>query len=208
MILESVVVGPLAVNCYILGCEKTGEGVVIDPGADADKIISLVLKHKLRIIHVINTHGHFDHVGANRKILETTGADLLLHEADVELLSRAVETAAAYGLTVENSPLPNGFLQDGMTITFGTHELKVLHTPGHTPGGCCLFLDGLVITGDTLFDNSVGRTDFPGGSLDALMESIHGKLMTLPDDTVAYPGHGPATTIGRERLHNPYLKGR
>jgi len=208
MIFETVVVGPLEVNCYLLGCEETREGVVIDPGADTDRIIPLLSRHGLKIVHVINTHGHFDHVGGNRKILETTGADLLLHEADVPLLPLAGATAAAYGLKAEDSPRPDGYLRDGMNIAFGNYELTVLHTPGHTPGGCCLYREGMVITGDTLFADSVGRTDLPGGSLAALVESIHSKLLTLPDDTVAYPGHGPATTIGRERLQNPYLQNR
>jgi hydroxyacylglutathione hydrolase len=208
MIFETVIVGQLAVNCYILGCERTGKGIVIDPGADADRILPVLSKLGLKIIHVVNTHGHFDHVGGNGEILKVTGADLLLHEADVPLLSRAVATAAAYGLPAENSPHPDEYLLDGMTIPFGDYELRVLHTPGHTPGGCCLYSEGMVITGDTLFADSVGRTDFPGGSLEALMESIHSKLLTLPDDTIVHPGHGPASTIGRERVRNPYLRGR
>jgi glyoxylase-like metal-dependent hydrolase (beta-lactamase superfamily II) len=205
MILETVIVGPLEVNCYILGCEKTGEAVVIDPGADADRIIPVFSRHGLKIIHVLNTHGHFDHVGGNRTILEATGADLLIHEADIPLLSRASESAAVYGLRTENSPLPDRYLVDGMIFPVGTYEIKVLHTPGHTPGGCCLHVDGIVITGDTLFADSVGRTDFPGGSTETLMKSIHDKLLKLPDETVVYPGHGPSTSIGREKRHNPYL---
>jgi hydroxyacylglutathione hydrolase len=208
MILETVVVGPLEVNCYVLGCEKTGKGVVIDPGADPDRIIPAFSGHGLKIIHVLNTHGHFDHVGGNRKILEATGADLLIHEADVPLLSRASASAAVYGLRTENSPLPDRYLVDGMVIPVGTYEIKILHTPGHTPGGCCLLVDGIVITGDTLFADSVGRTDFPGGSMEALMKSIGDKLLSLPEDTVVYPGHGPSTTIGRETVHNPYLARR
>jgi hydroxyacylglutathione hydrolase len=208
MIFETVVVGPLQVNCYLLGCEETGEGVVIDPGADADRIIPLFSRHGLKIVHVINTHGHFDHVGANGKLVEITGADLLLHEADVPLLALAAKTAAVYGLKAEESPRPDVYLKDGMKIAFGKYELTVLHTPGHTPGGCCLYSEGMVITGDTLFADSVGRTDLPGGSHATLVASIHRKLLTLPDDTVAYPGHGPATSIGRERLHNPYLQNR
>jgi hydroxyacylglutathione hydrolase len=208
MILETVVVGPLEVNCYILGCEKTGEGVVIDPGGNPDRIITVFSGHGLKIIHVLNTHGHFDHVGGNRTILEATGADLMIHEADVPLLSRAFESAAVYGLRTENSPLPAHYLVDGMVLPVGTYEIKILHTPGHTPGGCCLLADGIVITGDTLFADSVGRTDFPGGSTQTLMKSISEKLLNLPEDTVVYPGHGPSTTIGREKRHNPYLAKR
>src|SRR5574341_1494279 len=169
MILEKVVVGPLQVNCYILGCEETGQGVVIDPGGDADKIMAIVSDYKLTTIHVLNTHGHFDHIGGNRAILEATGADLLIHEADVPFLPRAAKSAEAYGLQSENSPLPQKYLADGMLVPVGNLQLKVLHTPGHTPGGCCFYCDGIVITGDTLFADSIGRTDFPGGSLDILL---------------------------------------
>lgn len=205
MIIETVVVGALEVNCYIIGCEETMEGVVVDPGADADRVLAAVSKHGLRIIHVLNTHGHFDHIGGNRPVMAAVGADLLIHEADVPFLSRADKTAAAYGLKSENSPVPDKCLHDGMILSVGTLKLKVLHTPGHTPGGCCFQVNGIVISGDTLFANSIGRTDFPGGSLETLLKSIHGKLMSLPDETVVYPGHGPSTTIGRERVCNPYL---
>ncbi len=207
MIFETMVVGPLGVNCFILGCGETHEGVVIDPGADAEKILAAVNRLGLKITSVINTHGHFDHVGGNRRVLSETGARLLIHQADVHLLTRAVDVAAMYGLTTENSPKPDGALEEGAIIPFGSHRLQVLHTPGHTPGGCCLYLEeeGKVITGDTLFQEGVGRTDFPGSSHDALMEGIRTKLLTLPDATVVYPGHGPSTTIGHERKHNPYL---
>jgi glyoxylase-like metal-dependent hydrolase (beta-lactamase superfamily II) len=205
MIFETVVVGPLMVNCYVLGCEKTREGVVVDPGDDADRILAEVSRHDLRIIAVINTHGHFDHTGGNRRILAETGAGLLIHQLDAQMLARAVDTAAMFGLTAENSPPPSGFLVEEESVAFGEYRLRVLHTPGHTLGGCSLFLEGIVFTGDTLFADAVGRTDFPGGSSVALGKSIREKLLTLPDETVVYPGHGPSTTIGRERKHNPYL---
>ena len=209
MIFETVVVGQLGVNCFILGCEETKEGIVVDPGADADRVMAAVKKSGLTIKYVINTHGHFDHVGGNRRLLEATGAKLLIHEADVYFLSRAAEVAAAYGLTTENSPKPDGLLEDGMVVTFGSHQLKVLHTPGHTPGGCCLYLERerKVITGDTLFADGVGRTDFPGSSHESLIEGIRNKLFTLPEPTLVYPGHGPSSTIGHEKLNNPYVRG-
>lgn len=206
MIFETVVVGPLQVNCYIIGCEETLQGVVIDPGGDAGRIAAAYSGLGLKIIHVLNTHGHFDHIGANRAIMQATGADLMIHEADVPLLHMAGTTAALYGLRSENSPPPESFLPDCGTIAVGKLELKVLHTPGHTPGGCCFLVNGILISGDTLFADSVGRTDLPGGSSDTLLESIHEKLMVLGDEVVVYPGHGPATTIGRERRRNPYLR--
>ncbi len=205
MILESVVVGPLMVNCYVLGCENSREGVVVDPGDDTDRILDVVTRHGLKVVAVINTHGHFDHTGGNQRIVTETGAGLLIHELDAPMLARAVDTAAMFGLTAENSPPPSRFLTEGEFVAFGEYRLRVLHTPGHTLGGCSLHLEGMVFTGDTLFADSVGRTDFPGGSSVALGKSIREKLLILPDDTVVYPGHGPSTTIGRERKHNPYL---
>ncbi len=207
IMFETVVVGQLGVNCYILGCPQTKEGIVVDPGAEPERIMAVVNRLGLRITHVINTHGHFDHVGANRRLKEATGATLLIHEADVPFLSRAATTAAAYGLNAADSPPPDRFLTDGEELTCGTIRLKVLHTPGHTPGGCSLYVEqaGMVLTGDTLFADSVGRTDFPGSSHDALVAGIRGKLLTLPEETVVHPGHGPSTTIGREKRHNPYL---
>lgn len=207
MIFETIVVGALGVNCSILGCNETREALVVDPGADAERILAAVAKHGLRVTTVVNTHGHFDHVGGNRRVLEATAAELLIHEADAPYLQRAVVTAARYGVTAEDSPPPSRFLTDGMTISFGRKSLQVLHTPGHTQGGCCLHLasEGMVITGDTLFADSVGRTDLPGGSHEQLIASIRGKLLTLPDETKVYPGHGPSSTIGHERRHNPYL---
>lgn len=205
MIFESVVVGPLMVNCYVLGCENSREGVVVDPGDDTDRILDVVTRHGLKVVAVINTHGHFDHTGGNQRIVTETGAGLLIHELDAPMLARAVDTAAMFGLTAENSPPPSRFLTEGEFVAFGEYRLRVLHTPGHTLGGCSLHLEGMVFTGDTLFADSVGRTDFPGGSSVALGKSIREKLLILPDDTVVYPGHGPSTTIGRERKHNPYL---
>lgn len=207
MIFETIVVGPLGVNCFILGDPAAGEGIIVDPGADAGRIVAAVQRLGMTIRYVINTHGHFDHVGGNRQVLAATGAQLLIHRDDSPFLSRAAEVATMYGLATDNSPPADRFLEDGMTVDFGGYGMKVLHTPGHTPGGCCFYLEGQgkVITGDTLFAEGVGRTDFPGSSHEALMEGIRTKLMTLPDSTVAYPGHGPSTTIEHEKRYNPYL---
>lgn len=209
MIFETIIVGQLGVNCFILGAPETGEGVVVDPGAEPERILAVVKRHGLKIKYILNTHGHFDHVGGNRRLLAETGAPLLIHEADVPFLARAAASAASYGLAAENSPEPDQFLVDGKELTFGAHRIVVLHTPGHTPGGCSLYLadQGIVLTGDTLFADSVGRTDFPGSSHEALVKGIKDKLFTLPGETKVYPGHGPATTIGREQRYNPYLTG-
>lgn len=207
MICDSLPVGPLEVNCFILGCEETRRGVVIDAGGDAGEIIAAVERHGLTIDYLINTHGHFDHIGANRALKEQFGARLLIHAADAPLLERAATTARSYGIPGENSPPADAFLSDGMEIAFGNVRMTVLHTPGHTPGCCCLYLEAekTVITGDTLFADSIGRTDLPGGSHPQLLESVRTKLFTLPDEVKAYPGHGPDTTIGHEKRHNPFF---
>lgn len=207
MIFESIAVGPLSVNCYIVACEKSREGIVVDPGGDVELIIRLVEQLQLKIHTIINTHGHFDHLGGNRHALAAFGARLLIHQADAPMLSRSAEVARKYGLQGENSPEADAYLIDGMDVFFGTCRLKVLHTPGHTQGGCCLYFEDehIVITGDTLFADSIGRTDLPGGSHEQLLASIRTKLFTLPDDVIAYPGHGPQTTIGHEKSCNPYF---
>ncbi len=207
MVFEVVVVGPLSVNCFILGCEETREGVVVDPGGDVERITQTVCRHGLTIRNIINTHGHFDHVGGNRQAIEAFGAPLLIHQADAPMLDLVADVGRMYGIRGENSPGANGFLVDGMEIEFGTCRMKVLHTPGHTQGGCCLYLaeEARIITGDTLFADSIGRTDLPGGSHDQLLESIRSKLFVLPDNVAAYPGHGPKTSIGHEKRHNPYF---
>ena len=207
MIFEEIAVGPLAVNCFVLGCEKCLEGIVVDPGGNVELIEQAVRKHGLKISTIINTHGHFDHVGGNKRAVASFGARLLIHQADSYLLGKVAEVAGMYGMAGENSPEPDQFLSDGMEITFGGYLLKVLHTPGHTQGGCCLYIkqENIIITGDTLFADSIGRTDLPGGSHEQLLESIRSKLFTLPDDVTAYPGHGPETTIGHEKSCNPYF---
>ena len=207
MLIETIVVGPLGVNCFILGDKQSNEGVVVDPGADGEMILAAVARFGLKVKYVLNTHGHFDHIGCNRQLKEQTGAELLIHEKDLWLLNEAARSARQYGFQVEDSPLPSRYLTDGLRLDFGRRSIEVLHTPGHTPGGCSLLLaeEKLVITGDTLFADSVGRTDLPGGSHEQLIASIKTKLMPLADDTVVWPGHGPSSTIGRERRSNPYL---
>jgi glyoxylase-like metal-dependent hydrolase (beta-lactamase superfamily II) len=205
--METIIVGSLGVNCLIIDCGN-GEGVVVDPGAEPGRIIDCLNRKKLKITHVINTHGHFDHVGANKGVVEATGAKLLIHPADQAQLSRAAEVSTMYGLMADNSPMPDQLLEDGMTLNVGATSIRVIHTPGHTPGGCSLYFQdrNLVVTGDTLFADSIGRTDLPGGSHETLLASIRNKLFILPNETVVMPGHGPATTIGTEKRENQWLK--
>jgi len=208
VILEKVTVGPLQVNCYIIGCEDTDEGVIIDAGGSVEKILARVDSHGLRVKYLLNTHGHFDHVGGNRALLAAVDAEFLIHEKDAFLLSLASEAGSDFGVETENSPEPDRYLVDGMRLEFGRYCLEVIHTPGHSPGGCCLYCadQGVVFTGDTLFNGSIGRIDLPGGSHELLLRSIRERLFTLPDETRVYPGHGPSSTIGRERLSNPHVR--
>jgi hydroxyacylglutathione hydrolase len=205
MILIRLIVGPLQVNCFILADEKTKDAVVIDPGDDAKDILKVIADKGFKVKYIVNTHGHFDHVGANKAIKDATGAELLLHEGDALLLSSSTTQSAAFGMTSVSSPAADRYVKHGDVITAGEVSLKVLHTPGHTPGGISLLEQGMVFTGDALFAGSIGRTDFPGGDLMTLLRSIKTNLMTLPDDTKVFSGHGPMTTIGDERRDNPFL---
>lgn len=206
MIIKKLEVGPIMANCFILGCEDTREAVVIDPGDDADQILMILAKEKLTVKYLINTHGHFDHVGANRRMKEVTGAKLAIHPDDVPMLSELSRSAASFGLSAENSPEPDLLLHDKDTVRFGNITLTVIHTPGHSRGGIALYTPGHLFAGDTLFAGSIGRTDLPGGDYDTLIASIKRKLLVLPDDTVVYTGHGPETTIADEKRMNPFLR--
>ena len=205
MIIKTLTVGPIQANCFILGCEDTLEAVVIDPGDEADRILLGLAESNLTAKLIVNTHGHFDHVGANKRLKEATGAPILIHSLDAPMLSQLSSSAAAWGLAADNSPGPDRELKDGDEVIFGNTVLNVIHTPGHTPGGISLFADNYVFVGDTLFAGSIGRTDFPGGSFKTLKESIQKKLFVLDDEVRVYAGHGPATTIGEERRTNPFV---
>jgi len=204
VIIEKLEVGPIMANCYIVGCEETRQAVVIDPGDEADHILYTLAGHKLTVKHIINTHGHFDHVSANRQLQQATGADIIIHAADAPMLTSLSDMAAAFGLSCENSPPPDRTVDEGDIISFGSLEMKVLHTPGHSPGGISLVCGDKVFVGDTLFAGSIGRTDFPGGDFDTLIAAIRRKLFPLGDQVVVYCGHGPETTIGREKRTNPF----
>ncbi len=204
MRIETIVVGPLAVNCYIL-YDEHGKGIVVDPGADVNHILNIVENKGIGVEAIVNTHGHFDHTGGNRLLRKETGARLMIHEDDVPFLRSADMDASMFGLSAEPSPEPDRLLRDGDVVRCGTLELEVIHTPGHSPGGICLLLKDHLFSGDTLFAGSIGRTDLPGGSTSQLTESIRRRLFVLDDSTKVYPGHGPTTTIGYEKRNNPFL---
>jgi len=207
MILEQIPTGPIGTNCYLLGDEETRRAVVVDPGSDAPVILELVHHHGLQVETIVATHGHWDHVGAVRPLKQATGARFLAPAGDMELIRNASASALLMGVVVDPPPDPDGFLEEGDVLRIGGLELRVLSAPGHTPGHVILVGPGFAFVGDVVFAGSVGRTDFPGGDWDTLMESIRTKVLTLPDETVLYPGHGPPTSVRRERLSNPFLAG-
>jgi hydroxyacylglutathione hydrolase len=206
LIIKKLEVGPIMANCFILGCENTKESVVIDPGDDADKILMELAKSELKVKYLINTHGHFDHVGGNKKMKEATNAILAIHPDDEPMLSELAKSASMFGLSAENSPPPDLYLNHGDEISFGDITLEIIHTPGHSKGGICLYTKGHLFSGDTLFAGSIGRTDLPGGDYDTLISSIKTKLLNLDDNTIVYTGHGPESTIGNEKRMNPFLR--
>jgi hydroxyacylglutathione hydrolase len=207
VIVKTLPVGLTQANCYIVGCEKTQQGAIIDPGDEGERILEAVQGSGLTVTHVFLTHAHFDHIGAADEVMEATGAPLALHPDDLPLLN-AGGGSIFFGIQAPPIPDPSIRLADGQEITVGELTLRVLHTPGHTPGHVTFYEpnEGALFDGDVLFAQGVGRTDLPGGSYETLMRSINEQLMTLPDETLVYSGHGPATTIGRERVSNPWLR--
>lgn len=199
-------VGNLGTNCYIVGCRQSQEAAVIDPGGNAEAILSALRQEKLTPVCIINTHGHADHIAANAKVKEATGAPVYIHEEDAPMLLSASKNLSGFIGSGFTCPPADKELKDGDSVRIGSLELTVLHTPGHTQGGICLKIDDVVFSGDTLFAESIGRTDFPGGSYRQLLTSIKERLMVLPDTVTVYPGHGPETTIGWERKHNPFIE--
>lgn len=204
MIIEKLVVGPLASNCYIVASEDN-KGIIIDPGADAAEILRKVDELELDIKYIILTHGHIDHVGALGEVKEVTDAEIAIHTKDVDSLEKQSLIADQFGISFLDIPSPGLLLKDGDIISVGSLHFSILHTPGHSSGGICLLGDGVLFSGDTLFNFGIGRYDLPGGDYYQLINGIRTKLMVLPDETTVYPGHGPATTIGNERLNNPFL---
>ncbi len=198
-------VGPIEANCFVVYDEETKEAAVIDPGADGKRIIQEINKHDLKVKYIINTHGHADHIGANLDVKNSTGASLMIHEEDGAMLTDANSNLSVFMGRGITKPAPDVLLHEGDVIEIGSSTLKVVHTPGHTKGGICLYNEEVCFSGDTLFAGSIGRTDFPGGSYGEIINSIKTKLMPLADEIIVYPGHGPATTIGQERRTNPFL---
>jgi len=203
---ELIIVGALETNCYLVYCKDTLSCAVIDPGAEPDKIFPVIAGLKLKPIMVLNTHGHTDHVGANRDIIDRFHVPLLIHAADEPWLKNMMSSELSLLLDSKESPPPDRFLKDRETIRIGTVCLKVIHTPGHTPGSVGFLGPGIYFSGDTLFNGGVGRTDLPGGDYDAIMKSIKTKLFMLPNEVKVHSGHGIATTIGYEKRSNPFLQ--
>jgi hydroxyacylglutathione hydrolase len=204
---------PFMKNGFVLGCEETREGVVIDPGDEVDELIDIVQAERLRIKAILLTHAHVDHIVGVGPAKEALHAPVYLHPDDRDLYDHAIEQGEMFGLRVDQPPPVDAFYRPNTPLAFGRYEIHIHHTPGHSPGGVCLQVGRaddpmhgkLLIVGDTLFAGSIGRTDFPGGDLDVLLHSIRVVLFAFGDDAIVWPGHGPKTTIGQERRTNPFL---
>jgi glyoxylase-like metal-dependent hydrolase (beta-lactamase superfamily II) len=209
MTVKSFVVSPFAENCYV--CHDAGEAVLIDPGtateAERSAVLDYITRNGLTVRHLLLTHAHIDHILGCAFFAREFGMKWKLHEADLPLLDGAALQAQMFGVELERPPTPEASLEEGRTIQFGTATWQILHTPGHSPGSVSFYdeANGFVIGGDVLFQGSIGRTDLWGGSMPTLLNAIQRKLMSLPDETVVYSGHGPETTIGAERRTNPFL---
>jgi glyoxylase-like metal-dependent hydrolase (beta-lactamase superfamily II) len=203
---QLVIVGPLETNCYLFFCPETKQCAIIDPGAEAEKIFEAISFLSLKPVIILNTHGHVDHTGANLDLKERYQIPIALHPGDLPLLEEYLQLEFGLMLGARPAPNPDHLLTDGEKISVGRSVLQVIHSPGHSPGSVCFYTDHLLFAGDTLFSGGVGRTDLPGGSWKDLAHSLKARVMTLPDETVVLPGHGPKTTIGEERESNPYLE--
>jgi glyoxylase-like metal-dependent hydrolase (beta-lactamase superfamily II) len=210
MLVRCLNVGYLGTNCYLVACKKTLEALVIDPGFKDDetgKVLDEIDKFGVRVRYIVNTHGHVDHTSGNGALKKASGAEIMIHENDAEILNNPWKNLSKMLGLAADSPPADRLLSDGDLIKVGRLKLKVIHTPGHTAGSISLYCgsERVVFTGDTLFAGSIGRTDLPDSSFKEIMQSLRDKLMRLPDQTVAYPGHGEKTTIGKEKLENPFV---
>ncbi len=201
MKIETITVGPLQANCFIVWDEETKEALVIDPGDEPDRIINLIKENRLNVKYILCTHAHFDHVGALPELKKGTGAAIAIHEEEKEIYEGARDMAVFFGYDIEKLPEPDLYLKDGDPIKIGNLEFRIMHTPGHSPGGICLYGNGVIFTGDTVFAGSVGRTDFYGGSEKELKNSFR-RILSLPEEIRILPGHGPSSTVGEERREN------
>ncbi|MEL1135102.1 MBL fold metallo-hydrolase [Desulfitobacterium sp. THU1] len=204
--IECRAVGPMGANCYLVSCPETKKAAIIDPGANSDGLKKWIADKGVQVEYILLTHGHFDHIGAVDDLREQYQAKAGIHHEDaVMLTSGAHNLSRMLGKSFEYKPA-DFFLEEGQVLQVGKLSLTVIATPGHSLGGVCFLTAEGLLSGDTLFDGSVGRADFPGGSMEELINSIEEKLLILPDDTMVYPGHGPETTIGREKRDNPFLQ--
>lgn len=208
MKLSTLTVGPVACNCAIVACPETGEAAVIDPGGDADAILAAVAKMDVRVRLLLHTHGHFDHVLATAEVAKATGARIAIHAQDRAMYEELPRQGRMFGFSAARPPAAEQILEDGATLAVGTLSATVIHTPGHTPGSVGFHFagDAILFAGDTLFAESIGRTDLPGGSFPDIVKSIQTRLYVLPPGTRVIPGHGGETTIGYEREHNPFVR--
>ncbi len=205
MIFKKIVAGPLGVNCYIIACEEKRVGAVIDPGDEAPVILNHINELRIDVKLILLTHGHVDHLAHLSRIKKELGAEFLMHQEDAFLLKGLFAQALMFGLPNPGNPKPDRFVVDGEEIPLGRLKIKVLHTPGHSPGSVTYFVDNKLFVGDLIFAGSIGRTDLPKGDYQTLIRSVETKIFSLPDDTIIYPGHGPETTVGHEKATNPFF---
>ena len=205
MIVRGFTGGAFAENAYLVSCVGSGKAIIVDPGAAIGELFGVAEESSLEIVAIVLTHAHVDHVDGAAQAKRRTGAPITLHPADEQLYHAAPLQGDWFGVQVEPPPPLDGYLADGDRVSFGSCWLEVRFTPGHAPGHVVLVGDGMALVGDCVFSGSIGRTDLPGGDLETLMTSIRQRILTLPDHTVLYPGHGPETTVGHERATNPYL---
>jgi glyoxylase-like metal-dependent hydrolase (beta-lactamase superfamily II) len=200
-------VGPLAENTYIVEHVPSRKAAVIDPGDEGEEILSRLSERGITLDKILLTHGHFDHVGGVRTLRERTGAAIHVHEEEVDRMRTAGRQGGMFGLSVQNPPAPDVLIREGDAVELADQSFRVLHTPGHTPGHVTFLTGDMAFVGDLIFAGSIGRTDLPGGSYETLIRAVREKIFTLPDRTVLFPGHGPATTVGEERRSNPFFAG-
>ena len=209
MHIEQVMVWPMAVFCYLVACTETGDCLLIDPAGDEDRILKILNGNNWVPRYLINTHGHPDHTCGNQRMVRATGVKIIMHEEEARLFDTPMGRSLALQMGFPPSPPVDRKVREGEIITFGKESLEIIHTPGHTPGGICLYAQNNLFTGDTLFVGAAGRTDLPGGSLETLLDSLQRKIMPLPDETVIWPGHDygdrPSSTLGWEKKTNPYF---